>query len=70
MASIIVIALIFMYTVYVLIKFFKKSKSGGACAHCELNKSCTSNGCFSNTLHFLETQHPEKNANTTKNVQS
>lgn len=39
---------IFAYAIYTLVKFIKKSKQGGACAHCSIKDSCSS-GCLPTT---------------------
>lgn len=43
MISYFVITIIFTYAIYTLVKFAKKSKEAGACAHCSIKTSCASN---------------------------
>ena len=39
------------------------------CAHCELSKSCASDGCIPNTIKFLEKQDAEA-VNTTEDIRN
>lgn len=48
MISYFIIAIIFAYAIYTLVKFVKRSKQGGACAHCSIKDSCKTN-CFTPT---------------------
>lgn len=59
MISYFIVAIIFIYAIYTLVKFVKKSKQGGACAHCSIKNSCKSN-CFSSTLNSLPSQDNKK----------
>jgi len=49
MISYFIIAIIFAYAIYTLFKFVKRSKQGGACAHCSIKNSCKTN-CFTTTI--------------------
>lgn len=43
--SYILITIIFAYAIYTMLRFVKKSKEGGACAHCSLKNSCQTKKC-------------------------
>ncbi|MDQ0214327.1 hypothetical protein J2S13_000723 [Oikeobacillus pervagus] len=46
-ANIVIGSAIFGYAGYTLYKFAKKSKKGGACAHCSMKDQCETSRCDS-----------------------
>lgn len=58
--EIIIVGLIFVYSIWMIVRHVRKSKQG-ACASCSMNKSCSSDCSTVTTEAFTEASNKEHN---------